>query len=291
MNPIIRLMEWIDQTLFATAGKISPWLMPIPSGLILGWTFGVNMQDVWGEGVASFAGWCATAGVVGLGAYASHNAVKRGGEWWWLVAGHALLVIASLLVLNAALHIKGVGIILELMTALSYVASAGARKSDEEAKRTAAAEVEAELAQERDRLAKEKQEEAERLATEKREAAELAHQQQLEVERLRLEHEQKMAKIEADKAAKIAKASVQPGVKVDSPADTPKLSEDDQRQTILDALNSAEPPAKADLARQLGISRTTLYSRIEQLKADGLLHSSEHPPAPQPALNGKHRSE
>jgi predicted transcriptional regulator len=264
-NPIIIFMQWIDETLFATAGKISPWLMPIPSGLILGWTFGVNMVDSWGGDVARFAGYCATAGVVGLGAYASHNAVKRGGMWWWLVAGHAVLVIASLVVLNAAIHIKGIGVILELMTVLSYVAQAGARQTEMERQ-----QAEAEAAEEKRRQS---EVEAQRLEVERREAERLAT---IDAQRLRLEHEERMAKIEADKQTKIARASVQKSVQKSVQPDTREVPKeagpDEQKSAIVKAVSSGETVNWSKLADSLNISRGTIYNRRKELIEQGFIH-------------------
>jgi len=112
--------------------------------------------------------------------------------------------------------------------------------------------------------------EIEAQAEQKGNQEEKTYQRELQRHQMKMEHEQNLAKIAANRDARVAKASQPsvPNVSRDTlDSGTPK----EQVEAILQAVRNNPKPNMAQLARDLGIGRSTLYRRIGDMESAGTI--------------------
>lgn len=271
-----------DLLTFAAAMGLAPWLVPIAPALVFGWFFYTNVtgaQDNPMEFHLALVGAVAIAiGLIVAGAMSSHVAVTLqsiGAEKskvnyaWRLVIAYIVLEIGGLLAMEIfGAYLIIVGIVASLLTFITYQARSLATNLTEEK-----------------RMRQEEQEhEQERLAIEQAQAredeiADRAHQRELERLELEMKQAQAMAKIEAKKETTIAKLSVPKTVSGSVPemsqVDT-NLSQNDQKQAILDALTQDPDTNVTQFCDTHNMSRSTFYRRAGELKDEGRLKVNGH---------------
>lgn len=232
MNEKHRTIKNFDSAAFALAGGIGPWLAPLAPALVFGSAFSHSMWAQLGW-LAVAGGIVAGIGLVVAGAFASHNAIERGGGWWFAAISYVALEIGGLWAMQIDFNMQVVGTVLALITFIVYISRAGAVQITE-SKALSAEEradsreftkqlqlekvkLEHERSMQLDRLQTEATIEAERertkATTSQAEATAKAEQSRLERERLALqaaqdraerERLQRLAEIEQARAAQVA---------------------------------------------------------------------------------------
>ncbi len=247
-----------DLFVFTSAMGIAPWLVPIAPALVFGWMFystaKTEMKDL------AIAGGIAIAlGLVVAGAMSSHTAitlqsygVKKSKVLfaWGLVLAYVILEIGGLWTMKSyGAHLEVVGTVASLLTLTVYLARSSATTLTEEKE------------MKQNTLAQVREDEQE----------DKAHQRELNRLRLQMEQEQALAKIKASKEKAIAKLSVSPPVSQSVPGDTLILSPAEQNDRILHYMEQNPDTTMAQLAQDVGTSRSTLYRRLDELKANGII--------------------
>jgi hypothetical protein len=232
-----------DSFAFAAAIGLGPWLCPLAPAIVFGYALYVSAP----VNMAEFRTVTAVAVAIGLivaGAVSSHNAIVAGG-WgpWSLVVGYIGLEIIGLWLMSVSFDVKVVGTVASLLTLIVYLSRSNAKEIDMD--RAEAKEVE---------QAKRKfQIEQVRLNAD--------HQRRLAEQAAELKHTEKLARIEAKKMPATVKETVKESVK-----ETVKPFTLDDLKAALEANGR---PNLTQLAKNLHISRPTLYKRIDSLIDSG----------------------
>lgn len=265
---IARIVNWFDRSMFSLAGGAGPWIVPIAPALIYGWTFYDGTREtlgVWGV-VGAVA---MSVGLVVAGATSSHTAMALQSAkapaskvfWaWFLVFAYITLEIGGIVTMNNWHSLEVVGVTASLLTLVVYLSRSFKRYLEEF--KAEAAETKQEQKAERSTMIAYRIEE-------QRQKAEFERQRQLR--QMELEQQKELAKIEASKEKAIAKnnahSSVQKSVQAEQSVDA-------QIEHIVNVFK-ADPSAKiTSLARDLNISRNTVYNRIEQAIEQQKLHKN-----------------
>ncbi len=248
-----------DKLSFAGAMGVGPWLVPLAPAIIFGWALYESVPKTMTGDLAIIAGVAAAIGLVIAGAVSSHNAISLQssgvGGWnltfaWLLVFGYIGLEIIGLLTMAITSNMKAVGVVISLLTLIVYLSRSVATglvemKQDKEQGK--------QLEREDDLTGK-------------------AHQREMEKLRLQMEQAERLAKIEANKEKAIAKVS-QPTVSELSQGET-VLPQNDQKARILDILETNPDTPMTQIAKQNGMSRSTLYRRLDELKSEGKIKAN-----------------
>lgn len=242
----VEIVKGFDVAAFATAGGIGPWLAPIAPASVFAALYIMHAQNTFRE-FAYIGGIAAALGIVVGGAAGSHVAIKRGGPWWLIpIAVHSIeIIVLWQLEVGDATVMQWIGTALSLIAFLVYVS------------RAAVVTIERDEAIDLDR-----------------EKDQLAFDRQVELKKLELQHQKDLARIEANKQAKIVNASVKPTVKPTVNQDVNYDIDSALKQAILQRLLDGEGLNISQLALQYGVSRPTVYRRLEELEADGSVHKN-----------------
>jgi uncharacterized protein YdbL (DUF1318 family) len=185
-------------------------------------------------------------GLIVAGAVSSHNAIASGGvRPWSLVIGYIGLEIVGLWLMSVSFDVKVVGTVASLLTLIVYLSRSTAKEIDSgkaEAKEAEAQKMAFHIEQAR-------------LAAE--------HKRIMEQREADLKHAEKMARIEAKAKAQVSE-SVKPVVK---PAE--KTVKGFTVDGLKEALQADGKPNMTQLAKDLHISRPTLYNRLNGLVDSG----------------------
>ena len=232
-----------DSFAFAAAIGLGPWLVPLGPAIIFGYALYVSAP----VDMAEFRTVTAVAVAIGLivaGAVSSHNAIISGG-WgpWSLVVGYILLEIIGLWLMSVTFDVKVVGTVASLLTLIVYLSRSSAKEIDADKEATQeATQVKINFQIEQAQL-------------------EAAHRRELAAKEVELKHAEKLARIEAKKVSESVKPSVKETVNP-----TVKPFTLDELKT---ALQATTPPNITQLAKDFGVSRPTLYNRLNSLVDSG----------------------
>lgn len=260
-----------DLLTFQAAQGLAPWLVPIAPALVFGWVFYTSVtgaEDHPMDSNLALAGAIAIAiGLVVAGAMSSHVAVtlqsygvdkNKVNFAWSLVIAYVALEIGGLLAMELfGAYLIVVGIVASLLTLDVYLARSLATRLTEEKQ---AKEQEQEQIRENEKDDKAHQREIERL--------QLQMEQERELARIEAQNRKDLEKIQADKEKNIAKLTVKKASNEMSSSGQDNV-QNDQKQALLDIILSNPDFNKTATARQLNMSRQTLYNRLDELKSEG----------------------
>ncbi len=266
---LISSIQDTDRLGFAGAMGIGPWVVPLAPAIIFGWALYESAPESMGNELRIIAGSAAAIGLIVAGAVSSHNAIslqtsnikgKILAFAWTLVFGYIALEIAGLWKMSIEREIKIVGTVISLLTLVVYLSRSAASRLTEIKQDKAQAQ----------QLEREDDLQAQRLEREAKEQEE-AHRREMEKLRLQMEQDTRLATIEASKEKAIAKAklSVPKSVSGNVSGDTLILSPAEQNDRILHYMEQNPDTTLTQLAQDVGTSRSTLYRRLEKLKAAG----------------------
>ncbi len=275
---LISSIQDTDRLGFAGAMGIGPWVVPLAPAIIFGWALYESAPDTMSNELKIIAGSAAAIGLVVAGAVSSHNAIslqtasikgKILGFAWLLVFGYIGLEIVGLWQMTIQKEIKVVGTVISLLTLIVYLSrSAASRLTEIKQDKVQAQQLKREDDLQAQQLEREDDLQAQQLEREAK-LQEQTHQRDLERLRLQLEQEQALAKIEASKEKAIAKLSVPKSVSESVPGDTPDLTPDEQKDLLLHYMEEKPDTPMAQIAREAGTSRRTLYRRLKELESEG----------------------
>lgn len=241
----IRNIQASDSFAFAAAIGVGPWLVPLGPAIIFGYALYVSAP----AGMADFRLLTAAAVAVGLivaGAVSSHNAIASGEtRAWGMVVAYIGLEIAGLWLMSVTFDIKIVGTVASLLTLIVYLSRSTAKVI--ETGRAVSAETE--------RLKLEYQMEQARLQAD--------HNRAMAARDVELKHAEELARIEAEAQASVPQPSQ--GV---SQAVSQAVSYETIKTEIMAELGQPKPNM-TQLARQLGVGRSTLYRHLGQMTESG----------------------
>lgn len=232
-----------DSFAFAAATGLGPWLCPLAPAIVFGYALYVSAP----VDMAEFRIITAVAVAIGLivaGAVSSHNAIVSGG-WrpWSLVVGYIVLEIVGLWLMSVSPDVKVVGTVASLLTLIVYLSRSSAKEID-------TAKIEA---KEIDGARRDFQVEQARLNAD--------HQRRMAEHAADLKHQEKLARIEAKKVSESVKGKVSESVK--------KSVNGFTLDGLKEALQADGKPNMTQLAKDFGISRPTLYNRLNNLVGSG----------------------
>lgn len=264
---LISSIQATDRLGFAGAMGIGPWIVPLAPAIIFGWALYESAPKTMSNELRIIAGSAAAIGLVVAGAISSHNAIslqtasikgKILGFAWLLVFGYIGLEIVGLWQMTIQREIKVVGTVISLLTLIVYLSRSAASRLTEIKQDKVQVQ---QLKREDDLQAQQLEREAK--------SQEQTYQRDLERLRLQLEQEQALAKIEASKEKAIAKMSVSPPVSQSVSGGTPDLTPDEQKDLLLHYMEEKPDTPMAQIAREAGTSRRTLYRRLKELESEG----------------------
>jgi DNA-binding transcriptional ArsR family regulator len=250
INNRIANIKAADSLAFALAVGVGPWVVPPGPAIIFSYalyiSLPVNMADFRIIAAVSVA-----IGLIVAGAVSSHNAIVSSGfKPWSLVIGYIVLEIAGLWLMSIPFDAKIVGTVASLLTLIVYLSRSSAKEID-------AGKIEA---KEGMRLKLDYQIEQDRLDAE--------HRRAMVAQAADLKHVEILARIEAKKEKDIVSASVSQV----SQESVSQVSLDRTFETLKPDIIAAlgqEKPNMSRLARQLGVSRGTLYRHLKTLRETG----------------------
>ncbi len=243
----IKNIQASDNFAFATAIGLGPWLVPLGPAII----FGYALYKSAPSDMAEFR--IVTAVAVGIalivaGAVSSHTAIVSGGiRPWSLVIGYIVLEIVGLWLMSVTFDVKIVGTVASLLTLIVYLSRSSAKEID-------TAKTEAKV------------------------SARVKMDFQLEQARLNAEHQRSMGQHNADlkHAEKLARIEAKAVRQVSVPGSVPRASQGVSQDKTLETLKpdilaelGRETPNLTQLARRLGIGRSTLYRHLGTLNGTG----------------------
>lgn len=275
---LISSIQDTDRLGFAGAMGIGPWIVPLAPAIIFGWALYESAPKTMSNELRIIAGSAAALGLVVAGAVSSHNAIslqtaeikgKILAFAWLLVFGYIALEITGLWKMNIEKEIKIVGTVISLLTLVVYLSrSAASRLTEIKQDKAQAQQLERKDKAQAQQLTREDDLQAQRLKYEAK-LQEQVHQHEMEKLRLQMEQDANLAKIEANKEKAIAKLSVSPPVSQSVSPDTPDLTPDEQKDLLLHYMEEKPDTTLTQLAQDVGTSRSTLYRRLDELKAAG----------------------
>ncbi len=236
-----------DSFAFAAAIGLGPWLVPLGPAIIFGYALYVSAP----VDMAEFRQTTAVAVAIALvvaGAVSSHNAIVSGGvRAWSLVIGYIGLEIIGLWLMTVSFDVKVVGTVASLLTLIVYLSRSTAKVIDtakDEAKKIGQARRDYQLEQAR---------------------LDAAHRRDQATKDAELKHDETMARIEAKtKVSKSVKPVVKPAKESVKPVVKPFTLDG-----LKEALRADGKPNITQLAKDLHISRPTLYNRLNKLVDSG----------------------
>ena len=179
-------------------------------------------------------------GLIVAGAVSSHNAIASGAaKAWSAVVGYIGLEIIGLWLMSVEIDVKVVGTVASLLTLIVYLSRSSAKEIDtgrNEAREQAAVKLDYQVEQAR---------------------LDAAHRRALERDQAELKHAEKLAKIEAKTVTPIVKETVNPTVKPFT------------LDGLKDILRANGQPNITQLAKDLQMSRPTLYNKLNGLVDSG----------------------
>lgn len=245
----IKNIKAADCFAFAMAVGLGPWLVPLGPAIVFGYAFYESVPVGMSADLRLAASVSVAIGLIVAGAVSSHIAIASPNiKPWSLVAGYIGLEIAGLWLMTVAFDIKIVGTVASLLTLIVYLSRSSAKEIDA-GKTEAKAEKQIRL---------DYQIEQAKLDAE--------HRRAMAAKEAELKHAEKLARIEAKKEKDIVSVSVKQSVNSGVKQDVNSFTLD----SLKEALQSDGRPNMTQLAKDLGISRPTLYKKI-----DGLIDSGE----------------